>query len=168
MRSLNHSHGVTLVELMTTLTAAALALTLGVPSFRGLQANMQRTQFRYALTASFALARSEAVRRGVPITVCPSSDGATCSSRQTLDWSRGWIVAINIVGAPKVIDAARFDNDAFAVTVDSEIGRGITFGSTGVPSATGTFLYRDGNVTCQLRLIPLGRIETIASDPTCT
>jgi type IV fimbrial biogenesis protein FimT len=168
MRILKHSRGVTLVELMATLSAAAVALTLGFPSFRGLQADMQRTQVRYALTASFTLARSEAARRGVPVTVCPSLDGITCSPDSGLDWSRGWIVKINHGGEPKVLDAARFRNDSFAVAADGEIARGVTFKSSGVPSATGAFLYRDDKATCQLRLSPLGRIEVLATNPACS
>jgi len=167
MRTLKHSHGVTLLELMTTLSAAALVLALGVPSFQGIQADMQRTQVSYALMGSFSLARSEAVRRGVPVTVCPSFDGATCSFVSGLDWSSGWIVTTSERDDPQLLHTSHFQGDSFALRADSNIGRAVTFASNGIPRAAGSFVYDDGQETCQLRLIPLGRLEPDQSNPAC-
>lgn len=155
----------TLVDLMTTLGAAALVLTLGVPSFRGLQADMQRTQVRYALMGSFSLARAEAIRRGVPVTICPSADGLTCSKDSATNWSGGWLVAVNEGGTDQVLDRVRFAEPTFSLQADASIARGVTFQSSGFPSSNGIFSYRDDTTNWEVRLIPIGRLEAASSLP---
>jgi type IV fimbrial biogenesis protein FimT len=39
---------------------------------------------------ALAVARSEALRRATPVTICPSTDLQVCTG--TTDWSKGWIV----------------------------------------------------------------------------
>lgn len=84
------SRGFTLLELMVALGVAALLVTVGVPSFNGFVQNTRATTHTNDLVTALNLARSEATRRGVPITVCSSTDEATCSAAN--DWSTGWIV----------------------------------------------------------------------------
>jgi len=45
--------------------------------------------------AALAYARSEAVKRGRPVTVCASSNGSDCNSSQ---WEKGWIVFTDDTG----------------------------------------------------------------------
>lgn len=150
---------------MTTLSAAALALTLGVPSFREWQADMQRTQVRYALMGSFSLARAEAIRRGVPVTVCPSGDGLTCSKDSVTNWSDGWLVAINAGGMTQVLERVRFGQPSFKLHADASIASGVTFQSSGFPGSNGIFSYRDDAADWEVRLIPIGRLEAASSLP---
>jgi len=82
--------GFTLVELMVTLAVAAIVLTVGVPSFQTLIKNNRLTTAANALVASLNLARSEAIKRGVRVTVCKSADGASCTTAG--NWEQGWIV----------------------------------------------------------------------------
>lgn len=80
--------GFTLFELMLTVAVAAVLLTLGVPSFVDLVRNNRAATNVNELLTAFAIARSESIKRGWAISVCRSSDGATCSG----GWSGGWIV----------------------------------------------------------------------------
>jgi type IV fimbrial biogenesis protein FimT len=160
-------HGMTLVDLMASLAAVALTLTLGIPSFRDIQSNVHRIQVLHALKASFSLARDEALRRGAPVTVCHSADGMACSSDSHLDWSKGWIVATSKQGAPQLLQSSQLPGHSFALRADANIGHAVTFASNGIPRASGRFVYDDGQETCQLRLIPLGRIEPDQSNPAC-
>lgn len=81
--------GFTLLELMVTLTVAAVTLGIGVPSFLSIiQNNRAATQTNELVTA-LNVGRSEAVRRSATITVCSSTTGSTCSG--STDWSDGWI-----------------------------------------------------------------------------
>jgi type IV fimbrial biogenesis protein FimT len=89
---------VTLVELMVALGILTIVLTIGVPNFISLAHNSQVSALADALSMTLAVARSEAIRRGAPVTVCASTDGSTCGD----DWSRGWIVT-----APGAGDALR-------------------------------------------------------------
>lgn len=81
--------GFTLVELVTVVALLAILLAVAVPSFSGLlQEHRARSTF-HQLTASLALARVSAVRRGRPVTVCPSRDGLACRRDQV--WDEGWM-----------------------------------------------------------------------------
>jgi len=82
--------GFTLIELMVTLAVAAILLTMGVPSFRATVENNRLTAAANELVGALNLARSEAIKRGVRVTVCKSSDGATCTTSG--NWEQGWIV----------------------------------------------------------------------------
>ena len=81
--------GFTLLELMVTVAMAAIVLTTGVPGFQTIVKNNRLTTATNGLVGALGLARSEAVKRGVRVTVCKSADGAACIS--TGDWSQGWI-----------------------------------------------------------------------------
>jgi type IV fimbrial biogenesis protein FimT len=84
------SRGFTLVELLTTLTIAGILVTLAVPSFSEvIKNNRLITQTNDFITA-LNLARSEAIRRGDRVTVCKSSDQASCAGSG--GWDQGWIV----------------------------------------------------------------------------
>lgn len=83
-------NGFTLVELMITLAIAAILVSVGIPSFRSvIQTNRAATQTNELVTA-LNLARSEAVKRSSNISVCASSDSATCSASS--NWATGWIL----------------------------------------------------------------------------
>jgi len=87
---LNRNRGLTAVELLFTVAIAGIVLALAVPSFRSFVQNNQAAEEANALVGSLALARSEAVSRGIPVSVCSSSDNETCAG--SLDWKTGWIV----------------------------------------------------------------------------
>lgn len=76
--------GFTLIELMVTITIAAILIAIAVPSFRSYQASQQVRSAADDLTFALNYARSEAVKRHAPITVAPVSAG---------NWPNGWTVA---------------------------------------------------------------------------
>ena len=78
------------MELLVTVAVAGIVLSFGVPSFMGLIDNNRAVAHTNDLVTSLNLGRSEAVRRGAPISLCSSTDGATCNASN--DWSSGWIV----------------------------------------------------------------------------
>lgn len=79
---MNRNRGFTLIELMITLVVLALMLGWGVPSFLSIIENNRVTTQANTFIAALALARSEAVSKGVTTHVSPV--GA--------DWSDGWRV----------------------------------------------------------------------------
>lgn len=85
--------GWTLVEASVTAAVAAGLLALALPSMATLRLHLQVQASLHALSASMALARANAVQRGVPTTACPSADGLSC--RVDADWSSGWIVYVD-------------------------------------------------------------------------
>jgi len=84
-----YNSGFTLIELIVTLALAAIILTQAVPSFNALVQNNRLISQKNEFISALNLARSEALKRGVRITVCASSDKTTCN---TANWEKGWII----------------------------------------------------------------------------
>jgi type IV fimbrial biogenesis protein FimT len=82
--------GFTLIELMVTLTIVVILAGIAAPSFRDMIMNSRMSTQANDLLADLAVARSEASKRGVPVFVCASANGATCSS--ATNWTTGWLV----------------------------------------------------------------------------
>jgi len=80
----------TLIELMVTLTVLAILLVVAVPSFDGIRLSNRLTSYATELLASSQLARTEAIKRNAPVTLCVSSNGTSCATSG--GWESGWIV----------------------------------------------------------------------------
>lgn len=81
--------GFTLVELMVTLTVAAILAMIAVPSFRDTIRRNRVTSASNALLADLTYARGEAINRGQIVTLCPSTTGTGCAGGT--NWSGGWM-----------------------------------------------------------------------------
>lgn len=88
--------GFTIIELMVVITVLAVLLGVGVPSFQNTIQGNRITTSANDVVAALQFARSEAVRRGVNVTLCSSSDQSTCSGV----WTDGWIVSAAGVADP--------------------------------------------------------------------
>ncbi|MBT8132050.1 MAG: GspH/FimT family pseudopilin [Gammaproteobacteria bacterium] len=88
------SQGFTLIEMIITLLVAAIILTLGIPSFQNSIRNNAMTASTNSMIASLQLARSEAIKRRLPVSVCTAPDFAAVdvSCDNSADWQQGWIV----------------------------------------------------------------------------
>lgn len=84
-----YATGFTLLELMIAIGIVGILLGLAVPSFTDIMRRNQITAQTNSLVSSLALARSEAIKRGVSITICPRT-GSTCTG--STNWSAGWQV----------------------------------------------------------------------------
>ena len=82
--------GFTMLELMIALSIGAILATIAVPSYQSMMVQSRlATQANEFLTA-LHFSRSEAVKRGMRITMCKSSSGTTCTAGS--NWQDGWIV----------------------------------------------------------------------------
>lgn len=88
------TRGFTLFELMIAMAILAIVLGLAVPSLDTLWRDSQRTAAVNGFVHALFLAKSSALTRNRAVSICRSSDGATCSN-QTADWQHGWIVFEN-------------------------------------------------------------------------
>ena len=89
MRPARQPSGLTLLELMIGLAIGAIVCALGVPAFGTWFAGQQVQDRAEALLHTLDLARSEAVKHGDRVDVCPA--GGTCDAG-ALPWEAGWIV----------------------------------------------------------------------------
>ena len=90
--------GVTLIELMVTVSIAALLALLAAPSIQDFLARTQINSVGGDFNASLLRARNEAVSRNTCTTVCMSSSANASQPACTTtgsDWSVGWIVFLN-------------------------------------------------------------------------
>lgn len=91
--------GYTLIELLTTLTVAALLLAVGVPSFNSIIATNRAATNHNTLITALSSARTEAIKRGIPVTVCTSDPTVPGNAGQVMctdsDWGSGYIVIVD-------------------------------------------------------------------------
>jgi type IV fimbrial biogenesis protein FimT len=80
--------GFTLIELMTAVLVLGMLFAFALPSYRSMMRNNRVAGAQNDLVTALTLARSEALRRSQFVSVCASSDGATCTGT---DWTGGWI-----------------------------------------------------------------------------
>jgi len=96
--------GLTLVELMVVLVVLAATLSAGAPSMQKmLHKNRVRSEASRLLSA-INLARSEAVMRNLPVSMCPSTMAVTGEPVCSGVYSGGWIVFSN-ADKDRVVDA---------------------------------------------------------------
>ncbi len=88
--TLKRLSGFTLVETIIAMAVVSVLLAIGIPSFRYVTNSNRIAAEINGLLGDMQYARSEAVKEGQPVTVCVSSDGATCTGPNT--WQSGWIV----------------------------------------------------------------------------
>lgn len=86
--------GFTLIELMITLVVAAILLSVGMPSLTELIRDNQTVSETNKLARDLNFTRSEAVQRGVPVTLCRGTI-AGCANNA---WEAGWIVFADVNG----------------------------------------------------------------------
>jgi type IV fimbrial biogenesis protein FimT len=99
------ARGLTLIELLTTIGIIAIVGTIAVPSFQTALRNAQRASAVNSFIHAIFLARSAAIRGGVVVSICKSTDGATCLGEGSA-WHGGWIVFENRDGdAPPLRDS---------------------------------------------------------------
>lgn len=84
------SNGFTLIELMIAIAIVATLAGIGIPAFQNMTLNNRITTTSNGLLGALQLARSEAVTKRRAVTVCPSSDQATCTANTA--WRDGIVV----------------------------------------------------------------------------
>jgi type IV fimbrial biogenesis protein FimT len=94
--------GVTLLELMMTLTIVALLAGIAIPSFQYVtNANRMASEVN-GLLGDMQLARGEAIKEGLTVVICSSvtatatATAASCSGNAS--WTSGWIVFTDVNG----------------------------------------------------------------------
>jgi type IV fimbrial biogenesis protein FimT len=171
-----HTHmpkGFTLVELMVAVSIAVVLLTVAIPGFQSLVLNARRTALANDFVLALTYAKSEAVKRGVRVTVCSRATDATCAD--STNWDTGWLVFVDNNG-DGIVDGGDTVLQVFpALPGGSTLRAGAreraTFQSTGFsPGFNDTFRLCDVRGTAEGRgivLSPQGRVRTEAGTASC-
>jgi type IV fimbrial biogenesis protein FimT len=125
--------GVSLIELLITVSIAAIILTLATPNFLNLIRDYERTSHVNAMLMGMQLARSESIKSGRDVVVCSRASQGTCGGKN--DWSKGWIVFENAdQDDPPVVDTGE------AIIRETEHAAGLKW-----QSSLTRFVYRPFN-----------------------
>jgi type IV fimbrial biogenesis protein FimT len=91
--------GFSLLELLITLVLIAILVGISVPSFRTLSQNKQLKTQSDSLIGAIQFSRSEAIKRGVSVALCPvanpdaNTNGMACAN--VSNWSTGWMAFVD-------------------------------------------------------------------------
>lgn len=99
----NTQHGFTMVELVVVISIVAILMAIGAPSYRYVTTANRVAGEVNRLVGDLQFARAEAIKQGVTVTVCASTDGTSCSGSAT--WTNGWIVFSDAAGTVATVDA---------------------------------------------------------------
>jgi type IV fimbrial biogenesis protein FimT len=172
--SMNTTRGVTLIELLLTITVLGVLVAVAAPSFTKVILDNRIRSQSSDLLANLAIARSEAAKRGVRVTICTSTTYASatpsCTSGGASGWNSGYILFTD-VNKNGTFDAA---NDV-VIKVAEPLAGGNTLTSTGftAPAAADSFQFRpSGNTNlpaaggsfqlCDSRTGNFGRLITLS------
>ena len=169
--------GFTLIELMITLAVLAILLLVAVPNFGSFVAQSRLDSVKNKLVSSVALARSEAIKRGVAVAICrKNADPAqTCNGTAVTgskDWSNGWMVFLDeddnqTPTAAEIIKVYGEIDDSS--TIQFSLGDVIIFDNLGLldTASTGEEEFAlgdsgDSTIGAGLSVRPTGRIRMCA------
>lgn len=133
--------GFTLVELLFTVVIGMILLAVGVPSFTNLIKRNRITADVNEVITAFQLTRSEAAKRGVPVTLCPTDSIAgepVCNG--SAGWHQGYIAFVDLngdgarAGAGEDLLLAQGPMEAnIFVNASPVLAAGLTYGGDGFP-----------------------------------
>src|SRR5262245_9708139 len=92
------AHGMSIIELMLTIAIVAVLAAIATPSFTTVIQNSRVRSQSSDLMSNLAIARAEAAKRGVRVTLCTSttwqnaSPSCTAGALGANDWASGYIV----------------------------------------------------------------------------
>jgi type IV fimbrial biogenesis protein FimT len=133
--------GFTLIELMFGLLVLAILATVAIPSIQPVIRKNRLTTETNRLVTDFSFARSEAITRAVPVTLCTSTSGATCDG--TPNWANGRLIWADFDGNSALTAASdeirRFSEapSGEATITDNNVPDPIVYQSRGFPIGVG-------------------------------
>jgi type IV fimbrial biogenesis protein FimT len=154
-----HCSGFTLIELVITITIAAILIAIVVPSFNSIIESSKERATRDALISAIYTAREQAISKRVKVYLCPTSDGATCL--ETTSWGSQWLVYQE--GEVMIHHTSKTD------LIGSTVAK-ITFSATGHSTAN-TFNIcsnTDQSSIYELSLNRMGRVSYTSGTGVCS
>ena len=176
----NAVKGFTLMELMVTLSLAAILMSIAVPSYRTFSQNSRITSQVNNLVTAINMARGEAAKRGTRVALCrsasPGASSPACGGT-AYTWSTGWLVyAVGDSRSTPLYDssidsliATGLSKDGVAIKTSGAANQNLEFmpdGTTNENSVTAYFAFCDSRGVDRGKLVtvlPTGRPSTTAA-----
>lgn len=150
-------------------------MTLAAPSFRTFVLNNRIVTQANSLVTALNVARSEAINRGVRITVCKSSDGSTCTTSG--NWEAGWMVFTDVANVGTYNSASEERllvgqglEGSNTLRASNDFTNLVSYLPTGFSNDDGSFRLCDERGASDMRLINIsvtGRIQLDKGGATC-
>jgi type IV fimbrial biogenesis protein FimT len=150
-----------MIELLVTLSVAAIMLSIAVPAFTELTVNSRLTTQANDVVGALNLARSEAIKRNASVSFCRvDRDTDTACANQTRAWTN-WIVTTGTGG--NVMRRGVVSTFAGGISMQSTlIGDLVTFRPEGL-AYTGGAIVNDQRVTVCAPRNATGRRVTLGT-----
>lgn len=163
--------GFTLLELMTALAVAAILIGIGVPTFNTMLRGSQIAAESSNLFSAMTLARSEALKRGIRVSVCPpeTTDATACDPDG--DWTKGWMMFSDDFGSPGIVDPSDATLQVWSApapgTIIGTAFKAVTFNRSGGAEFDGSFgISKPGCVNNQKRRMNIDFSGRVGLSPT--
>jgi type IV fimbrial biogenesis protein FimT len=172
LRSAQSVSGFTIIEFLVVMLIVAIIAAIGLPSFKYVTTSNRISTEVNNLLGDMRYARTEALKDGLPVTVCASTNPYTACSTSN-SWETGWIVFADpnntqamatgqlplrvqpaFSTAFRSTDTFTADN-AFSILTFNREGFGSAMTNPGTPIATVT-----NNVTMELQSNPVNQAWT--------
>lgn len=158
--------GITLIEMLITMIVVGILAGIAFPSYQNLVQSYRARDLSTAFTSSLALARTEAVKRGEPVTICAAGDANFTSCGNNTNWTDGWIVFVDPNNDGVIANATDRIKTQEATAPGTVFNTGqsrVTFNSrgastTGVISIVLNASNCTGNHGRQIDITPIGRV----------
>ncbi|HMI73508.1 MAG TPA: GspH/FimT family pseudopilin [Steroidobacteraceae bacterium] len=165
--------GFTMMELVMTMAIVVILGTIAIPGFKFVTSSNRISTEVNGLLGDIQLARSQAVKEGLPVTICTSSSPYTgCTNT---DWQLGWIVFLDTNGN-KAVEAGEVvirtqpafgGTDTFAATPSTF--HALTFNRmgyapTGVANAVNITLHDSTSNTSWTRCVAINPIGSTVTE----
>lgn len=142
--------GYSALELLVTISVLAIVSAVAIPGLSDFVMRGRLATQANELIGAFNFARSEAVTRGTPVSLCPAAAPYTaCANSPT--WTSGWIVFTDAAGTAGTVDAGDevirvFQGLDGGNTLSTAATRSVQYLPTGfLAAAAGPFTLRAGN-----------------------
>lgn len=156
------SAGFTLLECLVVVAIVGIITSLALPSYAQFLDREKINALSDEFAKTVTVARSAAIKTGVPVVLCASSNGDAC----TADWSAGWMAFVDndrdgVAHEDENVLARRANNsNSVQVNVNDLSGDGVNavrFNYRGAPNSPLAVSVTKGGQSSTIAVTPFGQ-----------